>query len=123
MWTSPESCEIWLSPVISIKRARKIVKVRPKAQKQGRLLRARLCHSVRREVLPPWEAVAKCPVRFIERGESPDDIAVDQRAQDRPPLHALEVPKSEGKKAHRHADKTAHAVIFPWHSDPAERYG
>ena len=29
MWTSPESREIWLSPVISIKRARKIVKVRP----------------------------------------------------------------------------------------------
>ena len=29
MWTSPESREIWLSPVISIRRARKIVKVRP----------------------------------------------------------------------------------------------
>ena len=38
-------------------------------------------------------------MRLIERGESPDDIAVDQRAQDRPPLHALEVPKSEGKVA------------------------
>ena len=29
VWTSPESREIWLSPVISIRRARKIVKVRP----------------------------------------------------------------------------------------------
>ena len=29
MWTSPESREIWHSPVINIKRARKIVKVRP----------------------------------------------------------------------------------------------
>ena len=29
VWTSPESCEIWLSPITSIKRAREIVKVRP----------------------------------------------------------------------------------------------
>lgn len=75
------------------------------------LLRVRLRRSVRCEIFPPWEAVAKCPVRFIERGESPDDIAVDQRTQNRPPLHALEVPEPKGKKAHRHADKTAHAVI------------
>ena len=55
---------------------------------QGVSLRARLCRSVRREVFPPREAVAERPVLFIKRGESPDDIAVDQRAQDRPPLPA-----------------------------------
>ena len=67
--------------------------------------------SVRREIFPPREAVAERPALFIERGKSSDDIAVDQRTQDRPPLHALKVPKPEGKKAHRHADQTAHAVI------------
>ena len=35
--------------------------------------------SVRREIFPPREAVAERPVLFIERGESSDDIAVDQR--------------------------------------------
>ena len=40
------------------------------------LLRALLCRSVRHKIFPPREAVAECPVLFIERGESPNDICL-----------------------------------------------
>ena len=44
------------------------------AQRDTRRFTSR--RSVLREVFPPREAVAECPVLFIERGESPNDICL-----------------------------------------------
>lgn len=74
-------------------------------------LPGRLRHCVRHKIFSPWKAVAECPVLFIERRDSSNDVAVDQRAQNRSPLYALKVPKPKDEKAHRHANQAAYAVV------------
>ena len=48
---------------------------------------------------------------LVKGGETPDDPAIDQCAEDRPPFYALKVPQSEDQKTHHDTDQTAAAVI------------
>lgn len=48
---------------------------------------------------------------FIKSGELADDPAIDECAEDRAPFYAHKMPRTEGKKAHRNAEKAAYTVV------------
>ena len=53
----------------------------------------------------------KSPVFFIESGKTSDDPAIDQSADNRAPLHTLEMPQAENQETHHNSDETADTVV------------
>lgn len=81
------------------------------SKRESRLtLRRRLC-CIRYKIFPQGKAVVEDQVLFIKSGELADDPAVEECAEDRAPFYAHKMPRAEGKKAHRNAEKAAYTVV------------
>ena len=81
------------------------------SKRESRLTLRRRLRCIRYKIFPQGKAVVEGPVLFIKRGELADDPAIDECAEDRAPFYAHKMPRAEGKKAHRNAEKAACAVV------------
>ena len=81
------------------------------SKRESRLTLRRRLRCIRRKIFPQGKAVVEDPVLFIKSGELADDPAVEECAEDRAPFYAHKMPRAEGKKAHRNAEKAACADV------------